>query len=176
MDGDAFDLGKELNSRKVRYVLSPELWSEFTHGTIDIDFHRWTSMKYLNDVGDRLNPEVDNIPGDMGGIYLFYVSASIIPCMTEFPFYIGRAQLTEGQNLRKRIKEYFQHYDRDDERPKIFRMLRTWGKQLRVAYCVVEGNANTIELEKSLINSLLLPMNDIIPNKIIREAIKAFES
>lgn len=175
MDSLAFDLGREINDRKVNYVLHQQLWDRFAYPGINIEFFQWTKIKYLNDLGTDFNEDIDTIPDNSGGLYLFYLKCKVIVGITEYPFYIGRAQLTDHQNLRKRIKEYFQKYSRDDERPKIYRMLRTWGKDLYVAYYPLEDNEDIVNFEKDIINSLLLPMNDLIPDKQIKQAIKAFE-
>lgn len=176
MNGNAFDFGEQLHSEKIEYILSIKLRQRFNIPEgIDLDLRQWTSIKYLNNNGNDLNAEVNIIPNNTGGLYLFYMPCSILPQLTSFPLYIGRAQKTKNQNLRKRIKEYFQHYSNGIERPKIYRMLRKWGIALNVAYLALDDNNNTIELERQLINSLLLPMNDQIPDKKIREAVKAFE-
>jgi len=175
MDGNAFDLGVELHTRKVQYILSYDLWSRFGSVGLNLSFENWTSVKYLDATSSGLNAEVDTIPNDVGGLYLFYVPCRVVPGITEFPFYIGRAQKTDSQNIRKRVKEYFQHFARDNERPKIYRMLKVWGPQLRLAYYPLPTNQTIVNLEKDIINSLLLPMNDQIPDKEIKAAITAFE-
>lgn len=176
MNGDAFDLGTQLHNRKIQVILSDELWSKFPSKKLNLDFKNWKSIKYLKeDCSGFITSEINKIPNDKGGLYLFYIPCDIIPPITYFPFYIGRAQKTKNQNLRKRIKEYFQHYSNDVERPKIYRMLRTWGSKIRVAYLELDDNSETINLESEIINTLLLPMNDKIPDKIIGKAIKAFE-
>ena len=175
MDLSAFQLGQEINDTKVTYVLHKDLWDRFSYPGLDINFQNWQSIKYLNDQGTDFSNEIGDLPNDKGGLYLFYTKCRIITGITEYPFYIGRAQLTEGQNLRKRIREYFQKFSRDDERPKIYKMFRLWGKDLHVAYLPLPDNDTVINLERDVINSLLLPMNDLIPDKIIKQAIKAFE-
>jgi hypothetical protein len=100
---------------------------------------------------------------------------SIIPGITEYPAYIGRAQLTTNQNLRKRCKEYFLKYSRNGERPKITTLFNYWKNNLYLSFIVVDGNDKIREYESKLINSLLLPFNDEIPNKEYKQAIEAFE-
>lgn len=176
MLNSAFELGEHIKLREVTYSVSSKLWGRFlvANEELDISFKHWTSVKYLNDEADGFSKEVANIPNDKGGLYLFYARCPIIPGITEFPFYIGRAQLTANQNLRKRIKEYFLKYARQNDRPKIKRMLRYWGEDLYVAYLPIESNKEIITSESLLINSLLLPMNDQIPDKEIRDGVKAF--
>jgi excinuclease UvrABC nuclease subunit len=176
MDASAFQLGQEIHERKVTYILHKDLWDKFSYPGLNISFQNWQSIKYLNDQGTDFSDEIGNIPNDSGGLYLFYTKCQIITGITEYPFYIGRAQLTDGQNLRKRVKEYFQKFSKDDERPKIYKMFSLWGKNLYLAYFPLPDNTTIIDLEKDVINSLLLPMNDLIPDKKIKQAIKAFES
>ncbi len=174
MDGNAFDLGAQLHMKKLTYVLSEEQRLNFNHPNINLDFSNWNSIKYLNNQATGISDEIDSIPNDVGGLYLFYLPCSIIPSISAFPFYIGRAQYTPSQNLRKRVREYFNHYNTNKERPKIYRMLRTWGKVIRLAYYPLQSNEDIIQIEADIINALLFPMNDKIPNKTVSEAIKAF--
>lgn len=174
MNSSAFELGESLNNKTIKYFLHGPLWDRFNFDRLNLDFTQWQKIKYLNINGDDLNIAIDTVPNNCGGLYLFYVKCDIISGITEYPFYIGRAQLTEHQNLRKRVKEYFQHFSKNDERPKITRMFRYWAKDLQLAYLVLNDNADIIELEKQLINFLLFPMNDEIPDQEIKQAIKAF--
>ena len=131
-------------------------------------------IKYLDATGTALNAAVEAIPNNTGGLYLFYLKCPVITGITEFPFYIGRAQLTEHQNLRKRCKEYFQKFAREGERPKITKMIKYWGNELYLAYKTLEENDEIRDFEKRIINSLLLPMNEEIPDQEIRQAVQAF--
>lgn len=175
MNGNAFDLAESLHREKLTYILSSDLKNNFQHSEINLNFNNWSHVKYLNDDSSEINLEVGQIPNNTGGLYLFYLPCHILPSITEFPFYIGRAKKTDNQNLRKRIKEYFQHYSNDKERPKIYRMLRVWGAHLRVAYYPIESNSEIETIEKDMINSLVLPMNDKIPDITISNAVKAFQ-
>lgn len=174
MIDSAFDLGEEIKLRQVNYKLHDKLWDRYDLNAIDLSFKNWNSIKYLNDDASGFSSEIDKIPNDKGGLYLFYVKCPIITGITEFPFYIGRAQITAGQNLRKRCREYFTKFARENERPKITKMLRYWGKDLHVAFRVIEENNEIVDFEKKIINTLLLPMNDEIPDQEIKQAVKAF--
>jgi len=174
MINSAFDLGEELNNRTVRYILHLPLWNGFNYPNINLDFSNWISIKYLNNTGTALNTLVSSVPNNSGGLYIFYIKCPIIGGLTEYPLYIGRAQLSSSQNLRKRVKEYFQHYLMNDERPKITRMIKYWGSELYLAYYPVASNQNIINLEADIINSTLFAMNDQIPDQIISQAVKAF--
>jgi hypothetical protein len=174
MRQSAFELGEHLVSRQVTYIASPFLWEKWDIGTIDLSFDKWTIIKYLDEDGNDFNTEIEKLPNNKGGLYLFFVNCSNIPGISELPFYVGRAQLTEGQNLRKRVREYFTKFARNNERPKITRMFKYWGNELHLAFLELDDNSDIVDLEKKLINSLLLPMNDEIPDIEIRQAINAF--
>lgn len=170
----AFDLGEKMNNRTVRYILHEPLWNKFNYPAIDLNFSNWISIKYLNDDSSDFHIDINKIPNNKGGLYLFFVKCPIISGITEYPLYIGRAQLTDKQNLRKRVKEYFQHFAKDSERPKITKMIKYWGASLHVAFYIVDDNKDIVNLEKDIINSTLFALNDQIPDVEISEAIKAF--
>lgn len=174
MIGTAFQLGEEIKLREVPFKLHKALWDKFDFPGLDLRFDQWNKIKYLNDTADDFNASINNIPNNQGGLYMFYVRCEIITGLTEYPLYIGRAQLTQHQNLRKRVKEYFQKYARNNERPKITRMFQYWANDIHIAYYTLVDNEDIIDLEKQIINSLLLPMNDEIPDTEIRQAIQAF--
>lgn len=174
MLNSAFELGEHIKLRRVPYVVSSMAWKKYVSPEIDISFHKWKSIKYLNENGDDYNGNIVKVPNNKGGLYLFYAKCPVIPGITEYPFYIGRAKLTENQNLRKRVKEYYSQYTREVDRPKIKWMFEYWSEDLFLAFLPLEENTQIVDLEKNLINSLILPMNDLIPDKDIRDAIKAF--
>lgn len=172
MNDSAFLLGEELELRKVEYKLHRDLWNQFNFPGLDLSFQNWFKIKYLN--GNALNVEIENIPNNSGGLYMFYVKCEIISGITEYPLYVGRAQYTEHQNLRKRVKEYFQKYAKNNERPRITKMFKYWANELHLAYFPLDENDGIHELEKQFINSLLLPLNTKIPDTEISQAINAF--
>ncbi len=174
MKTSAFKLGEHLNNRSLTYKVSSKLWKKWDL-RLDLSFNKWTQIKFLNDKGDGFNPDISKVPNKKGGLYLFFVKCNTISGITEYPFYIGRAQLTKRQNLRKRVREYYTKFAREDERPKITKMFNYWGKELHLAFIEIDDNKDIIELEKKIINSLLLPMNDEIPDKKERQAVKAFQ-
>ncbi len=174
MIASAFDLGEDIKLKTVEYKLHQDLWGRYDLAAVDLSFDTWTKVKYLNAAGTGLHDDIETIPNNSGGLYLFYLKCPIIIGITEYPFYVGRAQFTEHQNLRKRCKEYFQKYARDGERPKITRMLKYWGNDLYLAYKLLDENEGIRDFEKKIINTLLLPMNDEIPDQEVRQAVQAF--
>lgn len=170
----AFEIGEQMALRSLCFILYKPLWEKYQQTDIDLNFSNWISIKYLNDNGTEYGEEINTIPNDKGGLYLFYVKCKIITGITEYPLYIGRAQYTENQNLRKRVKEYFSRFSRNDERPKVTKMFKYWSSDLHLAYLPLEENESIIDLERVIINSTLLPINDEIPEKETRQAVKAF--
>ncbi|MBD1395244.1 hypothetical protein [Mucilaginibacter glaciei] len=174
MLNSAFDLGEELRLREISYKLHQTLWDPGEFSKIDLDLKNWTTFKYLNDDGSDFNADIKLLPQNSGGIYMFSIKCPVIPGMTDFPVYIGRALYTKGQNLEKRCKEYFQKYARSGERPKITRMFHYWAHDLHLNFMPLEDNQEIANHEKFLINALLLPFNDQIPDMETRQAVKAF--
>ena len=150
MKQSAFELGEHLKLREVPYKISPLLWEKWDID-IDLNFNNWTTIKFLNDTGDDFNEDISKVPNNKGGLYLFFVKCKTISGITEFPFYVGRAQLTKGQNLRKRVREYFTKFAKEDERPKITKMFKYWNKNLHLAFIEVDKNEEIIDLEKKLL-------------------------
>ena len=175
MLNSAFDLGEHLKLREISYTASPVLWNKWDIKTLDMRFENWKVIKFLNLRGDDFNYKIAEVPNKKGGLYLFFINCKTITGITEFPLYVGRAQLTEGQNLRKRVREYYNKFAKEGERPKITRMFKYWSNEIYLAYYELDDNLEIVDLEKKLINSLLLPMNDEIPDTEIRQAVKAFK-
>lgn len=174
MQNSAFDLYEGAKTRDIRYHIYDPLWTRYDLSLIDMNFTNWVTIKYLNDTGDNFHQDINQLPNNRGGLYMFSIHCPIIPGRTEFPVYIGRAQLTNNQNLRKRCKEYFTTYAKEDERPKITKMIRYWGKELYLSFMELDENDKIVDFEKKLINTLLFPFNDQIPDAKIRQAVKAF--
>ncbi|GAB2690880.1 hypothetical protein GCM10027037_12600 [Mucilaginibacter koreensis] len=174
MLNSAFDLGEELKLREITYKLHHSLWNPNIFSGIDLNLNNWTTVKYLNDELNNFHNDLKLLPKDKGGLYMFSIKCPMIPGMTDFPVYIGRALLTKGQNLDKRCREYFQKYAQSSERPKITRMFRYWGGELYLNFIVLDDNEVIANHEKDLINALLLPFNDLIPDLETRQAVKAF--
>jgi len=174
MIASAFDLGEEINLKTLPYKLHQDLWVRYDLSAIDLSFENWQTIKYLNSDGTDFSSDIETVPNDRGGLYMFFIRCPILRGMTDFSIYIGRAQLTENQNLRKRCKEYFSKYRLSNERPKITKMFKYWSVELYLSFMPFEDNDTLIDFEKKLINALLLPMNDEIPDQEIKQAVRAF--
>jgi excinuclease UvrABC nuclease subunit len=174
MQRDAFHLGKDIRSHSTEFKLYPPLWDSF-----DIPFEimnslSWKEHKFLNEAGDDFSDEIKNLPNDKGGIYIFIIKSRVLPTVSEYLAYIGRAQLTENHSLRIRCRKYLNEYLKDKERPKITRMIEFFKNHLFLRYAEINDNNLIIDLEAKLINSILPPFNDKIPDKRIRDAVTAF--
>ena len=133
---DVINLGKQIHCSKVPYVICPELWNTVCILPSALS----QEIKYLNNDGTDLNPMIHDLP-HTGGVYFFYVKSGVLPYLTDYLMYIGRALKTDDQNLKKRCKEYFQKYSRnDEERPKIMRLMEQWGKYIHLQYIELEDN------------------------------------
>lgn len=168
------DFACRMHNHEVEFHLFPELWDAFLCEGIDLSSITWTETKFLSDDGKALNEGMSNIPNDKGGIYLFYAKCNVLPGISNYLMYIGRAKVTNSHNLRVRCRRYFGEYNRDNGRPKIQRMIGQWGKYLYLKYFAIEDNDLITRLEASLIKSIVPPFNDEIPDKRVKAAVSAF--
>ncbi len=102
MKQPAFDLGEHLTLRHITYYPSSFLWEKCGLETLDLNFSKWEVIKYLNDSGDNFNIEIEKVPNDKGGLYLFFVNCNIISGITELPFYVGRATINRWTKFKKK--------------------------------------------------------------------------
>ncbi|MED4019150.1 hypothetical protein [Sutcliffiella cohnii] len=164
-------IGPKIQEYKLQFILNVDFWANYNRELIKLEDLEWKEVKFLDDLGTDMSSEMEGLPSDSGGIYFFYVKSNIIPG-NGYLVYIGRAFYTDSQNLKKRCRSYYQKYF--NERPKIRRMIRKWGIHLHLRYICLKDNELIEKLEEELINAIIPPLNDKIPNKIIRDAVKAF--
>lgn len=167
---DVIDMCSEIQTHNLTFVLNPdETWKTFDKKYKEITENGdWHEVKFLNDDGSSLNDEINMVPNNCGGIYIFILKGNIIPQSHMYIMYVGRAQNTNNQNLRKRISNYIR-----DNRPKIVKMRRTWGKYLYVKYLPLEDNDIIRGLESELIRLIIPPCNDRYSPQIVNQAIQA---
>jgi hypothetical protein len=174
MQSNAFELGEQIKLHTFEFKLYPKLWDEFEFDEFSINDLEWHEVKYLNNDASDFSDQVKALPNNQGGIYLFIIKNPILPEVTEFLAYIGRAKYTDSHNLRVRCKQYHTTYLNEKERPKITTLMKYFKDKLYLRYATI-GNNNHIDiLEAELINSILPPFNDVIPKKITRQAVDAF--
>lgn len=174
MLNDAFSLGEHIILRTIEFKLVPMLWDDFKINDVDFKNLEWHEFKFLNENGSDFSDDVKNLPNDSGGIYSFIIKSPVWPGVSEYLAYIGRARLTDSHNLRVRCRRYLTEYLNEKERPKITRLMNYYKKHLFIRYTKVDGNDAIEKIEAELINTILPPFNDEIPEKKIRDGVNAF--
>jgi hypothetical protein len=165
------DLIGNIAESNIRFVLNTTLWDNFDLDVLNIvsSPESWSEVKLLDSNGKR-NPNLRTIPNDKGGIYLLLTKSNILPESHLYLMYIGRAHISKTQNLRKRCLQY----PCERKRPKIKRMVDQWGQYLYIRYLPLDDNGTIDTVESELINKILPPFNDKIPDQKIGAAVKAF--
>lgn len=156
------------------FLLSPELWERFNISDLHINYDEWQCAKMINEDGN-LNEETSLIPTEYGGIYVYVIRPPVIPNCGEYIMYIGRAQKTDGYNLRTRVRSYKKEFNDDFEREKLHRLFDQWGQYVYVRYLPVKSTNEEIKiLEERLISSFAPQCNAQIPIKTVKQAVNAF--
>ena len=162
---------------KRSFVLSTILWDSFDDAirTVLHSNENWQEVKFLDENG-AASKSFNLVPNDAGGIYVFMAKPGILPDFHNYLMYIGMSSKTSSRNLRKRLCEYFTELKDINKRPKVFRMLNWWSKYLYIRYLPLYGfnNSEIEKIEAELINKILPPFNDKIPDKKLRAIVKAF--
>lgn len=163
------DMCAEVQTHNITFVLNPDnIWNSYKDEFREITENgNWQEVKFLNDDASKLNTDIENVPNNCGGVYIFILKGQIIPVSHVYILYVGRVRYTNNQNLRKRLKEYL-----NDNRPKIEAMRRTWGNNLYIKYLPLDDNAVITQLEEELIRVIIPPCNDKYPS-VINKAIQA---
>lgn len=170
---DVYDLITEIRDNTISMQLVPSLWKKIDKGIFElIHSARWTTFKFYGPDQSR-SLEVGKISNTKGGIYIFFIDPGIISGQQKILTYVGRAENTKSQNLRKRIREYYGYMPPDTRRVKIGRMLKNWWEFLYCSYIELTDNKIIDSIESELINVLLPPMNDTRPDIKIAAASKA---
>jgi hypothetical protein len=161
------DMAKPL----VRFRLNTSLWGSFDSNILNIISHpqSWVEVELLAPDGTR-HPQLRTIPNNKGGIYLFLAKPNILPESCLYLMYIGRAFITSEENLRERCSKY----PSEKKHPKIKRMIEQWGQYLYIRYLPLDDNDRIDIVERELVNKILPPFNDEIPDQKISAAVKAF--
>lgn len=166
----------DLESYRNTYTMSPELWSKFDiQDLTEVDYSHWSALRLLNDAGSGFSEEVNQIPTDWGGIYVYAIEPGIIPGCGSYIMYIGMASKTPHENLRLRVKSYQKEIGPSFTRDRLHRMFQKWGPYVYVYYLPVNADRDTIlELESRMIAVLVPPCNPEIRIKSVKHAVRAF--
>lgn len=153
----------------VHFCISPQLWDTFDNTVKSaLGSQTWNEAKFCDDAGSA-HPDMTALPSDKGGVYVFIAKPLLHPTAHLYLLYVGRAHISDSQNLRKRCLEY----TRTQTRPKIRRMIDGWRNYLFIRYLPLTDNTCIDRIEAELINKILPPFNDQIPDQDIRNAVQA---
>ena len=176
MNIDAFiEKNDEIKKYDCRYYLHPELWFKNAHITSKLHTQEnWSDyIKYLNDNNEG-SDEVKNLPKDYGGIYVFFIQGSSLPFCERYLAYIGRAQCTESESLRSRVKSYLPESEKLNGRTRIVRLFKYWKEHLYIRYYKSRDNEFIKQSESALIQAILPPFNTDLTEYKVKEPVKAF--
>lgn len=155
------DVSQDLLQMIFPFCLSTELWEKFNKFNNEsklIDFSKFQGIKYFGD-GKTLSKDIEKVPNDSGGIYIYVVENSVIPFSGKYIMYVGRARLTDNCNLRQRARSHFSQYKRGEENDRMERVFDNWSDYVYLFYLQM-GDNDFIDLaEKELINALTPPCN-----------------
>lgn len=166
----------EVTAFQKRFFLIPELWEKFKFDDLsNVDFEKWKKIKLMDDKGDFLANEIKKIPTHHGGIYIYCVQSNIVNNFDSYVMYVGMAQKTGTQNLRKRVSSYKSEIGSGYTRDRIHNLFIRWGKYVYVYYLPINSDNKTIEeLETRLIGCLVPPCNAEIQDASVKRKVKAF--
>lgn len=177
MDIEAFvNINDQTMVYQLKYYHDPSRWNEVSEDVKNsINELVWSDyIKYLDERG-KVSKELNQLPSDTGGFYLFFIRGITLPSSEKYLAYIGRAYYTKSENLRKRVKRYLWESTYKHGRPKIARLFKHWKKYLYIRYCSTDDNELIERGEASLIYAVLPPFNTDIPDKVVfKEPQKAF--
>lgn len=144
---------------KLEFELNIDKWNTMDEDVKRLVSSEWSMVKFLNEDGSGLNSEMENLPDNKGGIYLFLLKPELIPKMHIYIMYIGRARKQNDFSLKERCKEYFR-----DTRPKIAYMREIWGKELYLKYLPLYDDDTIEKVERELLRVIIPPCNTQIPD------------
>lgn len=157
---------------RTEYYPSPARWEEYSldEGEPIKDSSKWSDgVKYLKD-DTHVTSEINSLPNNTGGIYMFYIEGGSLSFIEKYILYIGRCKYTEGQNIRKRAMEYL-----NDDRFFIKKMFELWGPYLHYKYYGDTDNSRIVRYERALIMAIAPPFNDSLPEKLeVEPEVSAF--
>lgn len=143
------------------FILHPDKWDSIDSDIKRIVSGEWGKIKYLDDNGE-LSSDINNLPNDKGGIYVFLLSPDIICGLHRYIMYIGRARRQQEFSLRKRCRCYVK-----DTRPFVAEMVGNWGKYLYLYYLPLDSDDEIARVEDELNRVIIPPCNSKIPERYV---------
>lgn len=169
------DVIQELHLMTWPFCLSTELWQKHRDRKSSVDLSKIKKIKYFDEYGTKLSTEVNQLPRDKGGIYLYVIENSIIANAGSYIMYVGRARITDNENLQNRAKSHYSQYLRHEENERLERLFDNWKPYIYFLYLPIEGGNDQIDLvEDELIVALTPPCNKEYPSPKIRKKLSAF--
>lgn len=144
------------------FQLNIDKWKTIDPNIKNIVSRQWKNIKFLNQNGTGINEEIDTVPDDKGGVYIFMLKPEIIPDLHMYLMYIGRVRKRSGFSLQKRCRSYFR-----DDRVKIAYMREMWGEELYFYYLPLEDDDVIERVERELIRVIIPPCNSQIPDQYV---------
>lgn len=176
MKSAAFFLSDKVKVHDVVHYHYPPFWRQFSFPDFVPAAAAWSDeIRYLSANDRDISAGIKALPRNAGGIYLFFIKGNILPPFETYLAYIGRAQLSSTHSLWERCRKYYyEFFDEEHGRPQITRLLGKWGPHLYLRYLALTDNEQIRRLEAELINAILPPFNEEIPDKIVKQAVAAF--
>lgn len=142
------------------FWLIPEIWARYDH-TRNLN---WTRVEFKSD-NATLVPE-------RPGVYAFVVQHHVGKDLPgSFPMYVGKA----GTSIRDRYRSYQgQAFRGRPGRATLDRLFGLWKVHLAFYYLVDLGGDTPIDMERTLINTVMPPLNDRDFSADVRRLVKAF--
>lgn len=168
------DVVQELHLMTWPFCLSTELWKKYEERKSMVDLAQIKKIKYFNENHDALSDDVNQLPSDKGGIYLYVVENSVVPFSGSYIMYVGRARNTESESIKDRAKSHYYKYMRHEENERLERLFDMWKSYIYLLYLPIEGNDMIDLVEDELIVALTPPCNKEYPSPIIRKKLSAF--
>lgn len=171
----AFITTENNSSYELKYYHNPSRWEKYMlhlQGNPILDINNWTPEYKFYDENGGKSILINQIPDDKGGIYVFYIKGICLPFFENYILYIGKASITDSENIRSRVKTY---YNVAKNRFLITEMFTRW-KDYIYCRCFPETDNDKIEIDESLLIKVILPYyNEDIPDKLfVQPSINAF--
>ena len=144
------------------FVLNIDKWKTIDPKIKQLVSGQWESIKFMNEDCTGINKDIDKVPNDKGGIYVFLLKPENIPNLHTYIMYIGRVRRKNGFSLQRRCKEYL-----SDDRVKIAYMRELWGEELYFYYFPLDDDELIERVERELIRVIIPPCNSQIPDQYI---------
>lgn len=169
------DVVQDLRTMTWPFCLSTELWGKCINDSFSEDLKRMKKIKYFSGNSNQLSNEVEELPNDSGGVYIYSIENGIFPFLGSYIMYVGRARKTKTENLRARAKSHFKQYKRHEENERLERLFDHWDQYVYFSYLPINRNDMIDLIEDQLIMALTPPCNKEYPAPKVRRKLSAFQ-